>query len=170
MLKKIWQKIRRKIREKEINGYAKGLIFSMRAAIFNAKSKNPQMSFNDLIRMAIPLRSKGWEFFKSQNDSDYFVYKNTEKMEIEKSDSFADILSNIANIEICDMYFGVINKNYMGIKDSGQFMLKGLGESEMIEKIIRNEVSKYSEDDLQNWRTKNNRKASRLNVGKGKVI
>ena len=35
-------------------------------------------------------------------------------------------------------------------------MLKGLGESEMIKKIIREEVSKYTEDDLQNWRIKNN--------------
>lgn len=154
MLKNFWQKIKNRLREKEINGYAKGLIFSMRAAIFNAKSKNPQMSFNDLIRIAIPLRSKDWKFLKSQNDSDYFIYKNTEEMKIEKNDSFADILSNIANIEICSMYFGVINKNYMSIKDSGKFMLKGLGESEMIEKIIRNEVNKYSEDDLQTWRTK----------------
>jgi len=152
MLKKFWQKIKAKLREKEINSYAKGLIFSMRAAIFNAKSKNPQMSFSDLIGMAIPLRSKDWKFLKSQNNSNYFVYKNTEEMKIEKNDSFTNVLSNIANIEICDMYLSVINKNRMSIKDSGQFMLKGLGESEIIEKIIKNEVSKYSENDLQNWR------------------
>lgn len=154
MLKNFWQKVTTKLREKEINSYAKRLIFSMRAAIFNAKSKNPQMSFNDLIRMAIPLHSKDWKFLKSQNDSNYFAYKNTEEMKIEKNDSFADILSNIADTEIRSMYFGIINKNYMSVKESGEFMLKGLGESKMIEKIIRNEVSKYSEDDLQNWRTK----------------
>ncbi len=154
MLKNFWQKITAELREKEINCYAKKLIFSMRAAIFNAKSKNPQMSFNDLIGMAIPLRSKDWKFLKSQNDSNYFVYKNMEEMKIEKNDSFTDILSCIADIEIRSMYFGIINKNYMSIKDSWQFMLKGLRESKIIEEIIRNEVSKYSEDDLQNWRTK----------------
>ena len=154
MLKEFWRKLKTRLREKEINSYAKGLIFSMRAAIFNAKSKNPQMDFNSLVRLAIPLRSKDWQFLKSQNDDDYFVYKDSEKIKIGKNDDFANILSNIADTEIRSMYFGVINKNYMGIKDSGQFMLQGLAESEMIEKIIIEEVSKYSENDLQNWRKK----------------
>lgn len=154
MLKRIWQKIRRKIREKEINGYAKGLVFSMRAAIFNAKSGNPQMGFNDLIKIAISLRSKDWKYLESKNDTSYFIYKNTERMKIEKNDTFVNILSNIADIEIRTMYFGLLNKNWMNIRNSGQLILEGLGESEMVEQIIRNEVSKYSEDDLQNWRIK----------------
>jgi hypothetical protein len=33
-------------------------------------------------------------------------------------------------------------------------MLKCLGKSEKIEIIIRNKVSKYSEDDFRNWKTK----------------
>ncbi|MFA5175505.1 MAG: hypothetical protein WC430_03785 [Patescibacteria group bacterium] len=152
MLKNLWQKLKDKLRQKEINSYAKGLIFSMRTAVFNAKSKNPQMDFDGLVRLAIPLRSKDWRFLKSQNDSDCFVYKDSEKVKIEKNHDFADVLCAIADTEIQNMYFGTINKNYMSVKDSGQFMLQGLGESEMIEKIIREELTKYSNDDLKNWR------------------
>lgn len=154
MFKNFWQNLKRKIRQKEINSYAKGLIFSMRAAIFNAKSKNPQMEFNSLVRLAIPLYSKSWRLLESRDNYDLFIYKDLEKIKIEKNVDFTDVLTTIADTEIRSMYFGVINKNYMNIKDSGQFMSQGLGESEMIEKIIREEIKKYFKDDLQNWRTK----------------
>ena len=154
MLKEFLSKIKNGLRQKEINSYTKSLIFSMRAAIFNAKSKNKQMSFNDLIRIAIPLRGKGWKFLKTQDGDDYFMYKNTEEVKIGKNDTFANVLSSIADVEIRSMYFGVINKNYMNVKNSGELMLQGLGESKIIEKIIREKLNKYTEDELQDWKIK----------------
>lgn len=148
-----FKKIAGKFREWEVRNYAKSLVFAIRAAIFNAKSKNPNLSLNDLIKMALSNRN-GWKLLETKNGITYFIYKDSEKIEVRDSDSFADIVSDIANVEICNMYFSVINKNWMSIKESGKFMLKGLSESEMVEKIIREEINKYSEKELQHYRDK----------------
>ena len=146
MLKKFWRKLRTK-------SYAKGLIFSMRAAIFNASSKNPQMDFKSLIKIAIPLYSKDWQFLKSQNNN-YLIYKDSEKIKIEENDDFAEIIIAIADTEIRNMHFGVIKSKNISIEDSGQLILRGIEESGMIAEIIREEINKYSEDDFKNWRKK----------------
>ncbi len=141
-------KIFSRIREREVSSYAKGLIFAMKTGIFRAKSQNPDVNFNELVKVTLSYR-KDWEFLEDKDNASNFIYKKSEKIEIKSYDSFADVLCKIADVEIRNMYFKTIDKINPSVKGTGNLMLKGLAESEKIERIIRAEISKYSEEELE---------------------
>jgi len=135
--------IKNKIRMKLVEHYAKGLVLAMRSAVSVVATKNPSLDLNRCIEIAL-LDRRGWKSVINKNPNyEKFVFKNEEYILINEKDSFADVLCKIADVEVRDMYFKLIDR--VDIKTGGKLMLRGLNESEIIERIIREESKRIYE-------------------------